>query len=38
MSSIQLNIKRVRREMGDFLYLFGQFAQHMHYSFCIRRK
>ena len=38
MSSIQLNIKRLRREMGGFLYLVGQFAQHMHNSFCIRRK
>ena len=38
MSSIQLNIKRVRREMGDFLYLFGQFAQHIHNSFRILRK
>ena len=36
--SIQLNIKRVRREMGGFLYLFGQFAQHMHNSFRILRK
>ena len=36
--SIQLNIKRMRREMGGFLYLFGQFAQHMHNSFRILRK
>lgn len=38
MSSIQLNIKRVLREMGGFFHLFGQFAQHMHNSFRILRK
>ena len=38
MSSIQLNIKRVRRKMGSFFHLFGQFAQHLHNSFRILRK